>query len=78
MKNITNKELTDQGICPTCYDRTHNHIVFGDNSRQMLYKDADMECFLCGNPRSKGHTIISTEKHYKDMLELTDDLCKKI
>lgn len=35
MKKVTNKELTDQGICPTCYDRTHNHIVFGDNSRQI-------------------------------------------
>ena len=78
MEKITNKELTDQGICPTCYDRKHNHIVFGDNSKQMLYKDKEIECFLCNNPRSKGHTIISTEKHYKDMLELPDNLCKKI
>ena len=37
MSKITNKELTDQGICPTCYDREHNHIVFGDNSDKMLY-----------------------------------------
>lgn len=78
MSKITNKELTDQGICPTCYDREHNHIVFGDNSDKMLYEDKDLECFLCPNPRAKGHTIISTKKHYKDMLELPDKLCSKI
>ena len=40
MEKITNKELTDKGICPTCYDREHNHIVFGDNKTQMLYERA--------------------------------------
>lgn len=78
MEKITNKELTDRGICPTCYDREHNHIVYGDNKNQMLYEDKEIECFLCNNPRAKGHTIISTKKHYKDMLELPDELCKNI
>lgn len=78
MEKITNKELTDKGICPTCYDREHNHIVFGDNKSQMLYKDIDIECFLCNNPRAAGHTIISTQKHYKDMTELPDTLCEKV
>lgn len=78
MEKITNKELTDKGICPTCYDREHNHIVFGDNKNQMLYKDIDIECFLCNNPRAVGHTIISTKKHYKDMTELPDTLCEKV
>ena len=78
MKKITNKELTDMGICPTCYDRDHNHIVFGDNKNQMLYEDNDIECYLCDNPRAKGHTLISTKKHYKDMLELPEALCKYI
>lgn len=78
MEKITNKELTDRGICPTCYDREHNHIVYGDNKNQMLYKDKEIECFLCNNPRARGHTIISTKKHYKDMLELPDELCKNI
>lgn len=78
MKKITNKELTDRGICPTCYDREHNHIVYGDNKNQMLYEDKEIECFLCNNPRARGHTIISTKKHYKDMLELPDELCKNI
>lgn len=78
MEKITNKELIDQGICPTCYDRSHNHIVFGDNKDKMLYEDKDIECFLCGNPRQRGHTIISTQNHYKDMLELPDELCQKV
>ena len=78
MEKITNKELTDRGICPTCYDREHNHIVYGDNKNQMLYEDKEIECFLCNNPRARGHTIISTKKHYKDMLELPDELCINI
>lgn len=78
MEKITNKELTDRGICPTCYDREHNHIVYGDNKNQMLYEDKEIECFLCNNPRARGHNIISTKKHYKDMLELPDELCKNI
>lgn len=78
MEKITNKELTDRGICPTCYDREHNHIVYGDKKNQMLYEDKEIECFLCNNPRARGHTIISTKKHYKDMLELPDELCKNI
>ncbi len=78
MEKITNKELTDRGICPTCYDREHNHIVYGDNKNQMLYEDKEIKCFLCNNPRARGHTIISTKKHYKDMLELPDELCKNI
>lgn len=78
MEKITHKELTDRGICPTCYDREHNHIVYGDNKNQMLYEDKEIECFLCNNPRARGHTIISTKKHYKDMLELPDELCKNI
>lgn len=78
MEKITHKELTDRGIYPTCYDREHNHIVYGDNKNQMLYEDKEIECFLCNNPRARGHTIISTKKHYKDMLELPDELCKNI
>ncbi len=69
MGKITAKELTDSGICPTCYDRSHNHCVFGDNSRMIIYRDNLVECFLCGNPRCAGHTIISSVKHYKDMSE---------
>lgn len=44
----------------------------------MLYENDLFECFLCGNPRSVGHTIISSKKHYKDMMDIPDDLCKEI
>lgn len=36
------------------------------------------ECFLVGNPRAKGHAIISSQKHYKDMMEIPDDLCQDV
>ena len=78
MEKITNKELTDRGICPTCYDREHNHIVYGDNKNQMLYEDKEIECLISNNPRARGHTIKTKKKHYKDMLELPDELCKNI
>ena len=41
-------------------------------------EDDDIECFLVGNPRADGHTIISTKQHYKDMMDIPDDLCNKI
>ena len=72
------KELTDLGICPTCFDRENNRILYGDNSDKLLYEDNDIEVFLDGNPRSMGHTIILSKVHYKDMMEIPDILCKKI
>ena len=75
---ITASALTDLGICQTCYDKKNNHCVFGDNSDKMLYENENFECFLCGNPRAPGHTIISSKKHYKDMMEIPDSLCSEI
>ena len=75
---ITPSILTDLGICPTCYDRNNNHCIFGDNSENMLFENEDFECFLCTNPRSSGHTIISSKKHFKDMLEIPNSLCSEI
>ena len=70
--------LTDLGICPTCYDKKNNFCIYGNNSDKLLYENNDFECYLCGNPRSIGHTIISSKKHYKNMLEIPDDLCSEI
>ena len=75
---ITAKELTDKGICPTCYDRAHNFCVFGDNSEMMLFENSLFECFLCGNPRAEGHTIISSKVHYKAMTEAPEELVEKM
>lgn len=78
MEKITPAMLTDKGICPTCYDKENNHILYGDNSNKMLYENELFECFLVGNPRAEGHTIISSKKHYKDMMEIPDDLCEEV
>lgn len=53
MDNITPAKLTDMGICPTCYDKEHNHILYGDNTNKMLFENDKFECLLVGNPRSE-------------------------
>ena len=77
-KKVSVADLTDSGICPTCFNKENNEILFGENASKMLYEDEDIECFLVGNPRAEGHVAISTKKHYKDMMEIDDDICKKI
>lgn len=78
MKKPTPAELTNKGICPTCYDKEHNHCLYGDNTNKMLYQNDLFECFLVGNPRAEGHTVIISKTHYKDMMEIPDDLCEKV
>lgn len=78
MGKITAAMLTDKGICPTCYDKENNHCLYGDNKDKMLFENELFECFLVGNPRAKGHTIISSKEHYKDMMEIPDELCQEV
>ncbi len=66
------------GICPTCYDRQNNFAVYGDNSSNVLFENEYFECFLIQNPRSDGHTVISSKKHYKDMMEAPDELLMEL
>ena len=75
---ITKADFIDSGICPTCFNREHNNIIYGSNIDKILYEDECLECFLASDPRAIGHTIISTKKHFKDMLELDDETCKRI
>lgn len=77
-KKISAADLTDSGICPTCFNRNHGDVLYGDNSDKILYEDDEIECFLVGNPRAHGHVAISTKKHYKDMMEIDEDTCKKV
>lgn|SRR5574344_452514 len=72
------KELTNCGICPTCFDRQTSGSVFGDNAKLLLFKDKDIECLLIANPRARGHAIISTVEHFHDMTEAPDYLNNKI
>jgi len=78
MENLTPAELTDKGICPTCYNKEHNNCLYGDITDKMLYENELFECFLVGNPRAEGHTTISSKKHYKDMMEIPDELCREV
>lgn len=71
-------ELTDLGICPTCFNRENGGALYGDNSDKMLYEDEDIECFFVGNPRAAGHMCISTMEHYHDMSEAPDLINEKI
>jgi len=77
-KKVGPGDLTDASICPTCFDKRNNYVLYGDKKDVMLYENDDFECFLVKNPRAKGHTAISSKEHFKDMLEIDDDLCKEI
>ena len=78
LMKMTPGELTDLGICPTCFNREHGGAIYGDNADKMLYEDEDIECFFVGAPRSEGHMCISTMVHYHDMSEAPDYLNEKI
>lgn len=78
MEKLTAAELVDRGICPTCYDRTHGHSLYGDPASRMLYENERFECMLIGNPRAEGHTVLVSREHYKDMMEIPDALCREI
>lgn len=78
MDAITPAMLVDQGICPTCYDLAHDRCLYGDPTDRTLYENDRFTCLLITNPRCPGHTIISTKQHYKDMMDLPEDLCKEI
>ena len=78
MSKLTPADLVDMGICPTCYDREHGRCLYGDPAERMLFDNEQFECLLISNPRAPGHAIISTKAHYKDTMELPDDLCREI
>ncbi len=71
-------ELTDMGICPTCFNRECGGALYGDNSDKLIYEDEDIECFFVGNPRAPGHMCISTVEHFHDMSEAPDYINEKI
>lgn len=71
-------DLTDLGICPTCLNRKYKGALYGNNTETLIYEDADIECFFVRNPRSEGHMVISTIKHYHDLSEAPNQLNEKI
>ncbi len=77
-KKIGVKELIDNGICPTCFNKENNNILYGSTKNTLIYENSDLEILLVTNPRSIGHTVIISKNHYKDMLEIPDDLCQEM
>ena len=75
---VSAADLTDSGICPTCFNRENDNVLYGDNEDKIIFENDKFECFLVGNPRADGHMAISTKKHFKDMMEIDDDTCKEI
>ena len=72
------KDLVDNGICPTCFDRQTNHSVFGDDKNLKVYEDDEIECLFVANPRADGHMIITTKEHFHDLSECSDEINEKI
>lgn len=77
-ETLTAAMLTDRGICPTCYNRAHDYSLFGSNADKLLFENDLFECVLVGNPRAPGHTAIISKPHYKDMMDIPDDLCEAV
>ena len=75
---ISAADLTDSGICPTCFNNENNNVLYGDNTDKIIYENDMFECFLVGNPRAEGHVAISTKKHFKDMMEIDNKTCEQI
>lgn len=78
VEKLTVAMLTDQGICPTCYDREHDHALFGDQTDKLLYENEQFEVLLVDRPRAAGHTVIISKAHYKDMMAIPDELCRDV
>ena len=75
---IRDTDLIDSGICPVCFNQKHNQILYGNAEEMLLYEDDDYQCLYVDKPRSNGHIMIVSKKHFKDMSELDDETCEKI
>ena len=78
MEKMTAAMLTDQGICPTCYNRAHGYCLTGDETDQTIYENARFKCILIKEPRAPGHAVIVSQAHYKDMMAIPDELCSEV
>ena len=76
--SISFAALTDQGVCPTCYNRAHGYCLTGDESAQTLFANDLFRCILINDPRAIGHTVIVSEAHYQDMMDAPEELCREM
>ncbi len=75
---ITAANLTDLGICPTCYNREHDYCLTGDETEMTIFENKLFKCILVDHPRAPGHTVIVSREHYKDMMDIPDELCREV
>ena len=71
-------QLTDLGICPTCFNRKTGGALYGDDSSLKVYEDKEIECLFVPNPRADGHMMIATIEHYHDLSEAPNEINEKI
>ena len=36
---VTVADMVDSGICPTCFDRENNNILYGKNDDKIIYEE---------------------------------------
>lgn len=53
-------------------------IISGEIPSYKVYEDDEVLAFLDITPVNPGHTLVVSKKHYNDLLELPEDLAKKI
>ena len=53
-------------------------IISGEIPSITIYEDDIVKCFLDINPTTNGDTLIVPKKHYKDFLEVPDDVNRHI
>ena len=75
---LNNAVLTNQGICPTCYNRQFDNVVFGNTEHMVIFRNSKIEAFFVSDPRAVGHVAIFSNKHYKDMLEADTEIIPHI
>ena len=75
---VTEADFIDSGICPTCFSREHDNVLYGDISERILYENDEYQCFLVDRPRTDGHIIVISQNHYKNMVEADDSICEKL
>lgn len=42
---VTIADLVDSGVCPTCFYKENNNILYGNNDDKMIFEDENFECF---------------------------------
>ena len=71
-------ELTDRGVCPTCWNRAHDYILTGPDAPYTIHENGLFTCLLIREPRAPGHTVIVSREHYKDMLDAPEELIREM